>query len=87
MLNSIHENLPNRYVSKSVEVLNYGLAPPKFVFSSASILKGRKWVKAKGKAQVHEETNSTNKNNNNNFINVSVTRNIRGIDPLLMGDT
>ena len=28
-----------------------------------------------------------NNNNNNNFINVSVTRDSRGIDPLLMGDT
>ena len=31
--------------------------------------------------------NNNNNNNNNNFINVSVTRNSRGIDPLLMGDT
>ena len=33
------------------------------------------------------QNNNNNNNNNNNFINVSVTRDSRGIDPLLMGDT
>ena len=34
-----------------------------------------------------KDLHNNNNNNNNNFINVLVTRNSRGIDLLLMGDT